>query len=114
MNCAPGDTRSMRLDAWAALLVCAAAAPADAGGSSLPWKLTVGEYVYNGYRGTDVNLRWRANDSSAWVGAYTDPNFGTQARAGADTSIDAGKYLQIQPSLQVASGGFVGGSLNLQ
>ena len=69
----------------------------------LPWKLTVGEYAYANYAGTDVNLRWRADDSSAWVGAYSDQAFGTQARAGADTSINVGQYVQVQPSVQAAS-----------
>jgi hypothetical protein len=92
-----------------------AALPADgAAEKSLVWKLTLGEYVYADYHGTDANLRWRAEASSAWIGVYTDPKFGTQLRAGADRSIDLGKYLQLQPSLQVASGGFVGGSVNLQ
>ena len=90
----------MRLETWATLLICTAAAPAGAAAASLPWKLTLGEYAYNGYYGSDVNLRWRANDSSAWVGAYSDPYFGTQARAGADTSIDAGKYLQTSTSIR--------------
>ena len=98
----------------AMLLAYAAMGRAGAAGASPPWKLTVGEYVYGGYDGTDVNLRWRADDTSAWAGTYTDQNFGTQTRAGADTSIDAGKYVQVQPSLQVASRGFVGGSLNVQ
>jgi hypothetical protein len=91
-----------------------AAAAAEQASTSLPWKLTVGEYAYSTYWGTDANLRWRQDDTSAWVGVYTDPSFGTQARAGADTTIDLGKYLQIQPSLQLASRGFVGGSVNLQ
>ena len=82
--------------------------------ATLPWKLTVGEYFYSDYEGTDLNLRWRADDSSAWVAAYSDRVFGTQARAGADTSINVGKYIQVQPSLQVASMGFLGGSLNVQ
>ena len=90
----------MRLETWATLLICTAAAPAGAAAASVPWKLTLGEYAYNGYYGSDVNLRWRANDSSAWVGAYSDPYFGTQARAGADTSIDAGKYLQTSTSIR--------------
>ncbi len=98
-----------------ALLMSLPALAADgAGGGDLPWKLTVGEYVYSDYGGTDVNLRWRANDTSAWGGVYSDRVFGTQARAGTDTSIGLGKYLQLQPSLQVASQGFVGGSLNVQ
>jgi hypothetical protein len=78
------------------------------------WKLTLGEYAYAGYSGTDVNLRWRANDTSAWLGIYTDQAFGAQARAGADTSISLGQYVQLQPSFQLASRGFAGGSLNVQ
>jgi hypothetical protein len=98
-----------------ALLTGAAAFPEDGrAGNSLAWKLTLGEYAYSDYYGTDVNLRWRADDTSAWAALYTDRVFGTQARAGADTSIDVGKYFQVQPSLQVASGGFVGGSMNVQ
>jgi hypothetical protein len=100
--------------ALAILGLAAAAAARGAAGNNLPWKLTVGEYAYSDYDGTDVNLRWRADDTSAWGGVYTDRNFGTQARVGADTSIGLGKYLQLQPSLQAASRGFVGGSVNLQ
>jgi hypothetical protein len=80
----------------------------------LPWKLTVGDYLYAGYQGSDLNLRWRRDDTSAWAGLYSDRVFGDQARAGADTSIALTRSLQLQPSVQVASRGFVGGSLNLQ
>jgi hypothetical protein len=45
---------------------------------------------------------------------YTDRAFGTQARIGADTSIPLTELVQLQPSLQAASQGFLGGSLNLQ
>jgi hypothetical protein len=78
------------------------------------WKLTLGEYFYSSYSGSDVNLRWRNSDTDAWVGVYSDAAFGTQWRTGADTSLQVTKYLQVQPSLQLASGGFVGGSVNLQ
>jgi hypothetical protein len=98
-----------------ALLAAAAAIPAKGEpGNSLAWKLTLGEYAYSDYYGTDVNLRWRSDDTSAWGALYSDKVFGTQARAGADTSVDLGKYLQLQPSLQVASGGFIGGSMSVQ
>lgn len=97
-----------------AVLIGAAVPADDAGANNLAWKLTLGEYAYADYYGTDVNLRWRANDSNAWAAFYTDPRFGTQGRVGADTSIDLGKYCEVQPSLQLASGGFVGGSVNLQ
>lgn len=106
----------MRIVCGVSVLVsatCATAAAPD-GAAGLPWKLTVGEYAYSNYFGTDVNLRWRADDTSAWVGAYSDQVFGTQARVGADTSIGIGKYVQLQPSVQAASMGFLGGSLNLQ
>lgn len=91
-----------------------AADPAASAAPSYPWKLTVGEYAYSDYAGTDVNLRWRANDTSAWVGVYSDRVFGTQARTGADTSISLGDYVQVQPSVQAASQGFLGGSINVQ
>jgi hypothetical protein len=98
----------------AILLLGAACAAAADGSTTLPWKLTVGEYAYANYVGTDLNLRWRADDTSAWVGVYTDQAFGTQARTGADTSVNIGSYVQLQPSVQAASLGFLGGSLNLQ
>lgn len=90
------------------------AAAADTTSQDLHWKLTLGEYAYAGYSGTDTNLRWRANDTSAWVGVYTDQAFGTQARTGADTSINLGQYVQVQPSIQLATRGFAGGSVNVQ
>jgi len=107
----------MQFEVWVAsvlILVTSAgeaAAPAanDSTGAERAWKLTLGRYVYAGYSGSDFNLRWRRDDTSAWVGIYTDRVFGTQARAGADTSVDVGKYLQVQPSVQLASRGFVGG-----
>jgi hypothetical protein len=79
-----------------------------------PWKLTLGEYAYADYAGTDLNVRWRQDGTTAWGGIYGDRVFGTQVRAGADTAIPLGEYLQLQPSMQVASLGFVGGSFNVQ
>jgi hypothetical protein len=79
-----------------------------------PWKLTVGEYLYSGYSGTDVNLRWKDQDTDIWVGVYKDRDFGTQTRTGIDTTVTIIRLVQLQPSLQLASSGFVGGSLNLQ
>jgi hypothetical protein len=108
----------MGLKGWVTHALIAAALLASAfcraGEPELPWKLTVGEYAYSDYAGTDLNLRWRADGSSAWGGVYTDRVFGTQVRGGADTAISLGKYLQLQPSVQVASLGFLGGSLNVQ
>jgi hypothetical protein len=78
------------------------------------WKLTLGDYRYAQYSGHDFNLRWHRSDTNAWVGIYTDREFGTQGRAGMDTSIDLAESFQLQPSLQIATLGFVGGSLTIQ
>lgn len=80
-----------------------------------PFKLTLANFRYSdGYDGQDVNLRWRRDDTSVWVGAYHDRVFGSQARTGFDTQIDLGHGVSLQPSLQAATRGFVGGSVNLQ
>ena len=84
-------------------------------GDERPFKLTVGEYRYSDSGdGHDLNLRWRHQDTSVWVGAYRDPVFGIQTRAGVDSSLGLGGTALLQASLQAASGGFVGGSLNFQ
>ena len=102
----------MRL--WMAVMLASIAGVAAAADTALPWKFTVGEYAYSTYLGADANLRWRRDGTDAWVGVYRDKDFGTQARMGSDTVIQVAKYLQLQPSLQVATRGFVGGSLNVQ
>lgn len=99
------------------LLLFAAASAARADGEAhpaLPWKLTVGDYLYRDFAGQDVNLRWRHDDTHVWVGGYRDRVFGSQWRAGADTAFDLTSWLQLQPSVQVAGFGFVGGSLTAQ
>jgi hypothetical protein len=98
-----------RLPGDAAAVVAAAA--------DKPFKLTFGEYRYGGnFGGQDINLRYRRGDSSAWVGAYRDRDFGNEARAGVDTSWQpfADSTLALQPSLQWASGGFWGGSFSVE
>ena len=80
-----------------------------------PFKLTVADFRYaSAPSGQDANLRWRSSDSSYWVGYYHDPTFGAQSRVGFDTSIALGESTTLQPSLQAASRGFAGGSVNLQ
>lgn len=90
------------------------AAPVRADDDAHPFKLTLGDYLYPEYQGRDVNLRWQHENSHAWVGHYQDDLFGSQSRAGVDTSVDLNALISIQPSLQVATGGFWGGSLNTQ
>lgn len=84
-------------------------------GDERTFKLTIGEYRYSqGGDGHDLNLRWRHEETNVWVGAYRDPIIGTQTRAGVDTNLALGGNVSLQTSLQAASGGFVGGSLNFQ
>jgi hypothetical protein len=78
------------------------------------WKLTLGDYLYTDGSGVDVNLRWQHGDTHAWAGLYRDADFGTQWRAGVDGALALGPHAQLQPSLQVATRGFIGGSVNLQ
>jgi opacity protein-like surface antigen len=79
------------------------------------FKLTLGDYHYSGgYDGQDVNLRWRRQDLDAWVGDYRDPRFGNQGRVGVDDTFALAEQVSLQPSLQAATRGFVGGSVNLQ
>lgn len=79
-----------------------------------PFKLTVGLYDYAGDQGKDVNLRWSHGDTHAWIGHYEDDSFGSQARIGVDTSVDVTELVSLQPSLQAATGGYAGASLNAQ
>lgn len=89
-------------------------AHADAGDEHA-FKLAIGDYRYSDRGdGHDLNLRWRHADTDVWIGAYRDPVFGAQFRTGADTSLPLRGSATLQPSLQIASGGFVGGSLNFQ
>jgi hypothetical protein len=108
----------MLLRAWpvlSLLVASAACAAGDTPGDSRPFKLTLGDYRYSGgYSGIDLNLRWRRNDTSAWLATYRDRAFGSQSRAGFDTTIDVAEHVTVQPSMQIASRGFIGGSVNLQ
>lgn len=82
-----------------------------------PFKFTAGRYGYgDSGPGTDLNLRYRSDTATAWIGAYRDRAFGEQWRAGLESAFDPfpGFGLSIQPSLQVASRGFVGGSVTAE
>ena len=82
--------------------------------ASPDFKLTAGAYRFseNG-TGVDVNLRYSSDLGNAWVGYFRAPKLdANQWRSGWDHTF--GETIRIQPSAQVASGGFVGGSINLE
>lgn len=89
-----------------------AASSDDREGSS--FKFTFGHYQYADNAGQDVNVRWQYGNSHSWVGYYHDPDFGTQTRIGWDNAYDLNDWLTLQPSVQAATRGFLGGSLNAQ
>lgn len=63
--------------------------------------------------GVDVNLRHSSEFGNAWIGYFRAPKLdASQWRGGWDRSF--GEVIRVQPSVQIASGGFVGGSINLE
>ena len=78
------------------------------------FKFTLGVYKFseNG-TGVDANLRHSSDYGNAWVGYFRASKlYADQWRGGWDKTF--GETVRIQPSVQVASGGFVGGSLNIE
>lgn len=61
----------------------------------------------------DINLRGNLGPHTAWVGQYVRGNEFQQTRFGYEYSANFA-WGQMVPSLQIASKGFVGGSLNFQ
>ena len=105
-----------------ALLTCHAALAADDAAEApqpAAWKLTTGLYPATGgglpsVLGLDVNLRANSRFGNTWIGWYRSPAQAvSQARAGWDDTFKLGP-MRFIPSLQVASGGFVGGSASLE
>jgi hypothetical protein len=83
-----------------------------------PFKFTSGRYFYGGGNadGTDLNLRWRRNATSAWIGWYGDGDFGSQTRVGMEHALTVSETLplSVQLSGQIATRGFAGGSVTLE
>ena len=94
----------------------------EAADQPITFKLTTGIYLLSGGDqpsgpGLDVNLRASGGligSGNAWIGLYRSPVQAVkQYRAGWDNTFRAGP-VRFTPSLQIASGGFVGGSAYLE
>lgn len=88
--------------------------PADVAASEHLHKLTAGWYDFSdGSRGQDVNLRYGAAVGNVWIGYFRlpDQEF-SQWRGGWDDTL--GDAVRVMPSIQLASGGFAGGSLQVE
>lgn len=85
--------------------------------TSKPFKLSLGHYRYDAAAaGTDLNLRYRTELATGWVGVYRDADFGQQWRVGLEQSYApmAGVPLSLQWSAQIASRGFAGASITVE
>jgi hypothetical protein len=82
--------------------------------SSHPFKLTLGGYRFSDQAdGVDINLRHSSELGNAWVGFFRLPDQQVkQWRTGWDRSF--GSTVRISPSVQLASQGFVGGSVQFE
>ena len=81
-----------------------------------PWafKLTPSYYVTTNEKdATDTNLRANHGPHAIWVGYYRRGSEFEQTRTGYEYTMHL-SFGQLVPSLQLASGGFVGGSINAQ
>lgn len=107
-----------------ALLLCSAAAcaadekTADVG-PPVTYKFTSGLYQLrsdnqSSAQALDLNLRATSGFGNVWLGQFRSPSQAiTQTRLGWDRSFDFGA-LRLQTSLEVASGGYLGGSASLE
>jgi hypothetical protein len=99
---------------WRAALAAAAFSALAAAAQEEPFKFTAGYYQFSGgATGTDLNLRHSSDLGNAWVGYFESTGQDVrQWRGGWDRTL--GESLRLTPSLQIASQGFVGGSLQAE
>lgn len=104
--------------ALAPFATCSAEGAVDAPAPTA-YKFTSGIYNYTGGdqpsgQGLDLNLRASGAYGNFWVGWFRSPLLAVhQSRAGWDQTYTVGA-VRWMPSLQIASGGFVGGSLGFE
>ena len=96
---------------------CSAHAQEDASAKNdSPWSYKLTPSVYaakNETTATDVNLRGNLGNHTVWVGEYVRGSAYQQTRVGYEYNANF-EWGQMVPSMQVASKGFLGASLNFQ
>lgn len=117
-----------RVRTWASIVLCGATlismtAYADvsppggaeiAAGEAWAFKLTPSYYATtHEHDASDINLRANQGPHAVWLGYYRRGSEFEQTRTGYEYTAQLG-MVQIVPSLQLATHGFVGGSLNAQ
>ena len=85
----------------------------------VPFKVTLGSYsvardALPAGPGLDINLRYTYGQGNVWLGWFRSPALRfSEPRGGWDDVFTWGN-VRLLPSLQVASGGFIGGSLAIE
>lgn len=80
----------------------------------ISFKLTPSYYgSSDGNNATDINIRGNRGPHAAWIGFYRDHDGFQQPRAGYEFTRDT-ELSHVVWSVQAASGGFIGGSINAQ
>lgn len=101
---------------WAMLLcmVDAGAGASAPGGATWAYKLTPSYYVTTHERdASDINLRANNGPHALWLGYFRRGGEFEQLRTGYEYTAQL-PWMQMVPSLQLASHGFAGGSINAQ
>lgn len=97
-----------------ALLCVISVSGASAGEAGIAFKLTPSYYrISDGNNAADLNLRAGYGNHVGWVGLYRDRSGYEDFRAGYEKHADLGAA-RLVLSAQVASGGFLGGSVNAE
>jgi hypothetical protein len=104
------DERSM-LTRTLLAIVLATAASAPALAQDYHGKLTVSTYDAAGDQSVDVNARYTVGDWTGWLGYYGAQDGTEQGRGGIEYDWHHQSWLFLVPSMQVASRGFLGGTL---
>lgn len=116
MNSQPSFKMALALAITTALIgTCNMASAKDADAEpTWAFKLTPSLYAtQNEANAVDVNLRGNLGNQTTWIGQYVRGNDFQQTRWGYEYSADF-SWGQIVPSVQLASKGFVGTSVNFQ
>ncbi len=105
---------TLALAALGGSAACRADDAGDAPADGPAYKLTIGQQFFSeSGTGTDINLRRTAQGGNTWIGYFDSTGLDAhQLRGGWDQQY--GDDVRWSPSLQIASGGFVGGSLNVE
>lgn len=111
------NRRALKVLATSACAALCALPSLSPAADETPFKLTLGWYRYSespeSSNAFDANLRHTSDLGNLWIGYFRWPEQSVhQWRGGWDRTF--GEGVRLQPSLQVASGGFLGGSVGIE